>query len=184
MRLRARAEHRGARWRAWCPPTVLGASRLRGRARDLLLRHPERGILRPRLLRHVAHRRIEPEAVRLLAEEPLRRELLQRCALLGREPLRGLVVRRPHVVEMGVRLDGREHEEDRPGGARDELVHPVARLRLRALRRHAVRLRRRFEIRDRKSTRLNSSHSQISYAVFCLKKKNTTLTSVTSGNNT
>src|SRR5256886_11950658 len=29
----------------------------------------------------------------------------------------------------------------------------------------------RFEERDRKSTRLNSSHSQISYAVFCLKKK-------------
>src|SRR2546427_5509717 len=28
---------------------------------------------------------------------------------------------------------------------------------------------------DRKSTRLNSSHSQISYAVFCLKKKNKTL---------
>src|SRR5438270_3814990 len=27
-------------------------------------------------------------------------------------------------------------------------------------------------ILDRKSTRLNSSHSQISYAVFCLKKKN------------
>src|SRR2546430_4685398 len=29
---------------------------------------------------------------------------------------------------------------------------------------------------DRKSTRLNSSHSQISYAVFCLKKKKTTHT--------
>src|SRR5256886_12081107 len=28
--------------------------------------------------------------------------------------------------------------------------------------------------KDRKSTRLNSSHSQISYAVFCLKKKKTT----------
>src|SRR2546426_6775021 len=28
-------------------------------------------------------------------------------------------------------------------------------------------------IRDRKSTRLNSSHLVISYAVFCLKKKNT-----------
>src|SRR2546422_2814317 len=27
---------------------------------------------------------------------------------------------------------------------------------------------------DRKSTRLNSSHGYISYAVFCLKKKNTT----------
>src|SRR5688572_31632395 len=32
---------------------------------------------------------------------------------------------------------------------------------------HLGRVRR----RDRKSTRLNSSHSQISYAVFCLKKK-------------
>src|SRR3712207_7792207 len=30
---------------------------------------------------------------------------------------------------------------------------------------------------DRKSTRLNSSHANISYAVFCLKKKNTTLSS-------
>src|SRR2546430_10504850 len=30
---------------------------------------------------------------------------------------------------------------------------------------------------DRKSTRLNSSHSQISYAVFCLKKKKTPSTS-------
>src|SRR3712207_7925872 len=28
--------------------------------------------------------------------------------------------------------------------------------------------------RDRKSTRLNSSHANISYAVFCLKKKNNT----------
>src|SRR2546430_12417714 len=36
-----------------------------------------------------------------------------------------------------------------------------ARARSSAQRRH----------RDRKSTRLNSSHSQISYAVFCLKKK-------------
>src|SRR3712207_7877278 len=29
----------------------------------------------------------------------------------------------------------------------------------------------RVETRDRKSTRLNSSHANISYAVFCLKKK-------------
>src|SRR5947209_16442565 len=29
-----------------------------------------------------------------------------------------------------------------------------------------------FGKRDRKSTRLNSSHANISYAVFCLKKKN------------
>src|SRR5260221_1566259 len=31
--------------------------------------------------------------------------------------------------------------------------------------------------RDRKSTRLNSSHTVISYAVFCLKKKKTSLNS-------
>src|SRR2546427_4269670 len=43
-------------------------------------------------------------------------------------------------------------EQRRPGGVAD----PDSRCRKR---------------RDRKSTRLNSSHSQISYAVFCLKKK-------------
>src|SRR2546421_9464610 len=32
---------------------------------------------------------------------------------------------------------------------------------------------------DRKSTRLNSSHDQISYAVFCLKKKKTTKENIT-----
>src|SRR5258708_19254175 len=34
--------------------------------------------------------------------------------------------------------------------------------------------RRRYERKDRKSTRLNSSHQIISYAVFCLKKKTIT----------
>src|SRR2546430_7149146 len=34
-----------------------------------------------------------------------------------------------------------------------------------------IRARSRDTVLDRKSTRLNSSHSQISYAVFCLKKK-------------
>src|SRR5437879_12629157 len=34
-----------------------------------------------------------------------------------------------------------------------------------------TRARRRFPPEDRKSTRLNSSHRCISYAVFCLKKK-------------
>src|SRR5256886_13288394 len=36
---------------------------------------------------------------------------------------------------------------------------------------HGVTLIGRLFEEDRKSTRLNSSHSQISYAVFCLKKK-------------
>src|SRR2546427_9505229 len=53
--------------------------------------------------------------------------------------------------------------------------------RLTAINREAVALQEllqghRFTVdrgqADRKSTRLNSSHSQISYAVFCLKKKN------------
>src|SRR2546427_5117872 len=43
--------------------------------------------------------------------------------------------------------------------------------RLAALRKHLS-----HDTRDRKSTRLNSSHSQISYAVFCLKKKKNTPT--------
>src|SRR5688572_32137161 len=36
---------------------------------------------------------------------------------------------------------------------------------------HPGLLAARLALLDRKSTRLNSSHSQISYAVFCLKKK-------------
>src|SRR5690606_39454220 len=49
-----------------------------------------------------------------------------------------------------------------------------------ALRDANAKFTRRFEYvearcRDRKSTRLNSSHVKISYAVFCLKKKTTLL---------
>src|SRR3712207_9419932 len=42
---------------------------------------------------------------------------------------------------------------------------------------HPPGARRRPE--DRKSTRLNSSHANISYAVFCLKKKNKQITVIT-----
>src|SRR2546422_7777525 len=38
----------------------------------------------------------------------------------------------------------------------------------------------RLEMEDRKSTRLNSSHGYISYAVFCLKKKNTDILTIPS----
>src|SRR2546427_6980171 len=44
------------------------------------------------------------------------------------------------------------------------------------LHRHPLRRR---HVGDRKSTRLNSSHSQISYAVFCLKKKNIGIMQIT-----
>src|SRR3712207_7353968 len=43
------------------------------------------------------------------------------------------------------------------------------------LRLRPRRLDERLPRGDRKSTRLNSSHANISYAVFCLKKKKTTL---------
>src|SRR2546422_4632866 len=39
----------------------------------------------------------------------------------------------------------------------------------------AFERRKTFEASDRKSTRLNSSHGYISYAVFCLKKKKTNI---------
>src|SRR2546430_8217406 len=58
---------------------------------------------------------------------------------------------------------------DAPGAARD--AGRVARARGRGRRSGRDRLRLVAPRPDRKSTRLNSSHSQISYAVFCLKKK-------------
>src|SRR5690606_4382602 len=49
--------------------------------------------------------------------------------------------------------------------------HVVLVGRLRALDHRAAQLQPRVDHVDRKSTRLNSSHVKISYAVFCLKKK-------------
>src|SRR2546422_2034462 len=59
----------------------------------------------------------------------------------------------------GVRRD--ERQVDLGLGHRGELALGLLGRFLEALQRHA----------DRKSTRLNSSHGYISYAVFCLKKK-------------
>src|SRR3712207_8756875 len=60
----------------------------------------------------------------------------------------------------------------RPGLHRDDRY----RLRRPSRRPGLHRRRRGLPAGDRKSTRLNSSHANISYAVFCLKKKkNTTL---------
>src|SRR2546430_12481854 len=67
--------------------------------------------------------------------------------------------------------------------ARDVQLHHVLERELGepVLRPHVVVMRLEPDVRqieqeaeDRKSTRLNSSHSQISYAVFCLKKKKNT----------
>src|SRR5688572_31170952 len=65
---------------------------------------------------------------------------------------------RDQVVDVGVPL---HHLQlgDPEGGRHADLADVVAR----QVDKH--------DMLDRKSTRLNSSHSQISYAVFCLKKK-------------
>src|SRR5258708_27066104 len=52
--------------------------------------------------------------------------------------------------------------------------HEYAQLRRIGQRQPVPRGRRRNRLPDRKSTRLNSSHQIISYAVFCLKKKKQT----------
>src|SRR3712207_8266261 len=57
-----------------------------------------------------------------------------------------------------------------PQGAARRLGYPRARLRGGGQRGGE----RGGRLRDRKSTRLNSSHANISYAVFCLKKKQNT----------
>src|SRR3712207_7080993 len=73
------------------------------------------------------------------------------------------------------RSDGRVRGGDavaaRPldGAGRDQLPPPLPRVRAAPGARR--RPRRGVQAVDRKSTRLNSSHANISYAVFCLKKK-------------
>src|SRR5688572_32402538 len=82
-----------------------------------------------------------------------RSQLAQHVVLEHVDP-RGVAERRGGVAGRGAAERGR----------RRQVRTPIVRTDRRAGRRQ--------QRRDRKSTRLNSSHSQISYAVFCLKKKN------------
>src|SRR5438132_8371604 len=61
------------------------------------------------------------------------------------------------------------HHEDARSIAR--LVEASAKETIRAQKKPERSNRLLHELKDRKSTRLNSSHTVISYAVFCLKKK-------------
>src|SRR3712207_8252716 len=61
---------------------------------------------------------------------------------------------------------------DRPG-IPIRILHGEVGRALDAVLRHAEIAERTLGAEDRKSTRLNSSHANISYAVFCLKKKKT-----------
>src|SRR5689334_24354202 len=71
------------------------------------------------------------------------------------------------------RARGRERRRELAGGAAevdDAAAGERRQVRERRLRPQRERQVEREDRSDRKSTRLNSSHSSISYAVFCLKK--------------
>src|SRR2546422_7502706 len=135
-----------------------------------MIRRPPRSTLFPytTLFRsHVAYRRLRHGGA----------ETALRPAPRRREGPRGV---RADGARRGVGRRGHEH---RGGGERrplrperlEDLHHP--RRRRRDLRRdgpHRSRSQEDPGHQDRKSTRLNSSHGYISYAVFCLKKKKKT----------
>src|SRR5256886_10784670 len=102
----------------------------------------------------------------------------RQCRVTGEVDLQGS--HRDVSLGNGVEVGAGTRVLLRPGG-----TDPVHRTPARVLRAHdrlgtvakaepaGAKAPQPCERQDRKSTRLNSSHSQISYAVFCLKKKKT-----------
>src|SRR5690606_39849525 len=99
----------------------------------------------------------------LLAEHPL--SVLAERVHLGERQLRRLFVERLGAPPIGV------HGTRRLLFAKQLLTDTALPITDVAMAAGFGSLRR-FNTTDRKSTRLNSSHVKISYAVFCLKKKN------------
>src|SRR5690606_40360971 len=90
---------------------------------------------------------------------------------------------RPAAYPAGTATSGADRCAD---GLGHDVCLPVSRRRSRRAARSAGRrprlvrsIRRGGRAGDRKSTRLNSSHVKISYAVFCLKKKKAVLVATT-----
>src|SRR3712207_7863156 len=80
----------------------------------------------------------------------------------------------------GAAAAGHRGEDPCGEGPPPRVLAPGQRLHLRAKLAPITGMRPSAESTiDRKSTRLNSSHANISYAVFCLKKNNTPLPPVT-----
>src|SRR5205807_7510943 len=93
----------------------------------------------------------------------------------GHVPLPQVLVERRFarvVARYRTRPAHRERAGPRPRGLGVRVTHPVVALQRIGHTHHLACIRR--VRKDRKSTRLNSSHLVISYAVFCLKKKKTT----------
>src|SRR5439155_9613688 len=142
------------------------------RALDRQRREGEHGIVRTRRrVDALVLVRAEDERLPPLAE-PLRR-------LRGEAPLLGellLLLRvaaeraRDETALSVLEPNRRTRGADDAGRARDDALQDL----VLALRRRELATAEGQDEIDRKSTRLNSSHVAISYAVFCLKKKNTT----------
>src|SRR5690349_23207635 len=71
------------------------------------------------------------------------------------------------------RLEHDDRSQEPLTTSEDHMRHPVTD-EIKEVTGELYELREIVEPLDRKSTRLNSSHVEISYAVFCLKKKKTT----------
>src|SRR3712207_8729456 len=98
-----------------------------------------------------------------MIRRPPRSTLFPYTTLFRSVPIGGATARQ---ATRGGALPDPERRELPGSGPVQPEVHVVA------MGRRVVDLLR-TALRDRKSTRLNSSHANISYAVFCLKKKNT-----------
>src|SRR5690349_544377 len=112
-------------------------------------------------------------ATRLRASSPAADQLVLGDAVLGEKTLRAVVLDR--VGQHPARLLGQVRQRRHPQYAHHVLsgdLHGSPALCL-AVFQGLDRTEQAAEAGDRKSTRLNSSHVEISYAVFCLKKKKT-----------
>src|SRR5207249_10292892 len=99
----------------------------------------------------------------LLPRPPPRSPLFPYTTLFrSRHVLAAQMHMRPEAVERGVERDGEE--------TRDPIILRIGG-NVRARHVAPEKLFAFVDVQDRKSTRLNSSHVSISYAVFCLKKK-------------
>src|SRR2546422_417399 len=117
------------------------------------------------------HAALGPDALLHGRREPLRLLHADRARREGDDARRALRHHGDRGVERALdeAVGGQEDADDGQG-------HAVGRLRalgglLRRAQAHLRLIGRSSRDRDRKSTRLNSSHGYISYAVFCLKKK-------------
>src|SRR3712207_8656075 len=100
----------------------------------------------------------------LMIRRPPRSTLFPYTTLF-RSAISGRLVRHLPVVALGGEVAVEQPRRDAVGQDRLDRRPPDPQLAAPGLRR---------EHEDRKSTRLNSSHANISYAVFCLKKNKTT----------